>query len=127
MIRRSSSWERACWDWCTCRSFSVVCLTVGSRRDFIPVLSGSVARGGVLSSGVGETWEVGEDIFGKGFFCCCCCYVFVVGVVVGGVVMMMVRRLWWINGSEVMFRVRQRTTERRECSVGPDDDDEVRV
>jgi len=46
----------------------VVCLTVGSRRDFIPVLSGSVARGGVLSSGVGETWEVGEDIFLEGFF-----------------------------------------------------------
>ena len=42
----------------------MVCLTVGSKRDFIPVLRGSVApRGGVLSSGVGETWEVGEDIF----------------------------------------------------------------
>lgn len=63
LINRSSSRDSACWDWCTCRSFSVVCLTVGSKRDFIPVLRGSVApRGGVLSSGVGETWEVGEDI-----------------------------------------------------------------
>ena len=34
------------------------------------MLRGSVARGGVLSSGVGETWEVGEDIF---VFRCCVC------------------------------------------------------
>lgn len=75
---RVSSAFNSCCDWCTCSSFSVVCLIVGSSSDLIPVASGSAGREAAMSesSGVGETVSspalkfdsgiaVGKDIAGS--------------------------------------------------------------